>query len=90
MLVALVAIQAAALSIYVFEWFSPVGHNMKVANFKLHTMQCSQTVWAWASLWCNHDSGVAQWPELCDIFFQKLEQSGDKFLEHDEKLILVG
>ena len=30
MLVALVAIQAAALSIYVFEWFSPVGHNMKV------------------------------------------------------------
>ena len=32
MLVALVAIQAAALSIYVFEWFSPVGHNMKVAN----------------------------------------------------------
>ena len=54
-----------------------------------HTaMQCSQTVWA--SLWCNHDSCVAQWPELCDIFFQKLEQSGDKFLEHDEKLILVG
>ena len=39
-------------------------------NFKLHTMQCSQTVWA--SLWCNHDSGVAQWPELCDIFFPEI------------------
>ena len=41
MLVALVAIQAAALSIYVFEWFSPVGHNMKVAEYKLHTLQCN-------------------------------------------------
>ena len=27
MLVALVAIQAAALSIYMFEWFSPIGNN---------------------------------------------------------------
>ena len=33
MLVTLVAIQAAALSIYVFEWFSPVGHNMKEKVF---------------------------------------------------------
>ena len=35
MLVALVAIQAAALSIYMFEWFSPIGNN-----------QSKVTIWA--------------------------------------------
>ena len=42
MLVALVAIQAAALSIYMFEWFSPIGNNQSkvtiystAANFAL-------------------------------------------------------
>ena len=30
MLVSLVAIQAAALSIFLFEWFSPSGHAVKV------------------------------------------------------------
>ena len=32
MLVSLVAIQAAALSIFLFEWFSPAGHDMKVKS----------------------------------------------------------
>ena len=36
MLVSLVAIQAAALSIFLFEWFSPAGHNMKVRTALSH------------------------------------------------------
>ena len=47
MLVALVAIQAAALSIYVFEWFSPVGHNMKEKVFfkKYFSIMLLNCVW---------------------------------------------
>ena len=47
MLVSLVAIQAAALSIFLFEWFSPAGHPMKVwQNYYLninHSVQESPT-----------------------------------------------
>ncbi|XP_076049036.1 glutamate receptor ionotropic, NMDA 2B-like [Oratosquilla oratoria] len=51
MLVALVAIQVAAVAIFLFEWLSPSGYNMRMHPPRDHKFSLFRTLWmVWAIL----------------------------------------